>query len=361
MPQLDRCLRCGSGLRRELTRWSEVLPPRRAQRVERYVEAQAQELRHAVRAGRSGLRRLWNIFWYQVDTAKEDVIVRKSPTLAGLLSLAPGLGHVHLGRRDIGGRVFLACLACAGTVALTVHSWVSNLVLLVLLFAYAGEIAWAVAHARSLNDPRPIRRELAAGVFFSIGLLCTIYTAAAFGGYNYWRMGRMEFALAPAAAGMGERGRLAATREVLSRGDTMLLDVRRTTAAALRPGDLVMYRLAGGAPATIQRVLGIAGDQVAVTAAGFTRNGLAFGPGQEPLLPQAPLYVPEAYAQLHLQPTAMALAVPSDSYAILNYEFGFVEEHEATQNQGLRLIAANEVIGKVIAICNPPAHRRWLG
>jgi len=362
MPQLDRCLRCGQGLRRQLAPWGDVVPPRRAQRAERYVRERTQELRRAVRSGRTGLRRLWNIFWYQIDTSSEDVIVHKSPTLAGLLSLVPGLGQVHVGRPIIGLWVFLACLACAATFALTVHSWVSNLVLLVLLLAYAGEIAWAVACARSQNDARPIQRELATGAFFAIGLLSSIYTVGFFGVYHHWRIERMTMGLhATSLASLAGQVRPAMAGEVLSQGDQLLMDVRPAAIAAIKAGDLIMYRFGGDEPPAVQRVLGAAGDRIMVSEAGLARNGSVIGPGQEPLLPQGPAYVPEDYAQLHIEPTTTALAVPSGCYAVLDYQFGLMEGHEAVQNQGLRLIGTSDIVGKVIAVLSPPAHRRWLG
>ena len=355
MPQLDRCMRCGQGLRRQLAPWGDVLPPRRAQRTERYVQERTQELRRAVRSGRTGLRRLWNIFWYQVDTSSEDVIVHKSPTLAGLLSLVPGQGQVHVGQPIIGLWVFLASLACAATFTLTVHSWVSNLILLVSLLAYAGEIAWAVAYARSRNDARPIQRELATGAFFAIGLLSSIYTVAFFGTYHHWQVARMAMDLhATSVAVSGGRVQEAMVGEALSRGDGLLIDVRQATIAAIKAGDLIMYRFGGDEPPAVQRVLGAAGDRIMVTEGGLTRNGSVIGPGQEPLLPQGEMHMDERHPQT-------ALVVPSSCYAVLDYQFGFMHGNEAVQNQGLRLIGTSDIVGKVIAVLIPPAHRRWLG
>jgi hypothetical protein len=247
--------------------------------------------------------------------------------------------------------------------------WVSNVVLVAALLVYAGGIAWAVAQARSLNNARPIRRELATGAFFAIGLLSSIYTVAFFGAYHQWQVARMAMGLrvtALAASGGGVQS--ATSGEVLSEGDALLMDVRPATIAAIKAGDVIMYRLGGDAPATVQRVLGAAGDRITITDAGLTRNGSLIGSGGEPLLPDAPAYNPEVYAHLHVQPASWApLAVPSGFYAILHYDLGHAHGLglaggvEGTLNHGLWLIGRSDIVGKVIAILNPPAHRRWLG
>lgn len=368
LPQLRRCLRCGRGLERQLTPWSQVLPPRRAGRVGRAVQSSLAQTRRFLRTGRRGVRRWWNLVWYQVDTSREDLIARRSPTLAALLSFLPGLGHAYARRFLPALGLFAPFVLGAFGAALSLRSALSNVIFYSLVGLQAAAMAWSVAEVRRQNGDAGFSRRLVGALLLTVGLLSGLYTLGWLGLSRYYRPMVLNHDLWSARAVRAPLGgtRLVARRVALHAGDGVLVDVRPAARHALKPGDLVVLRRRyeypgfahphglGVGEIVVQAILAGPGDTLVAQRGAIWRNGR---PLRDEELPYIPLPLTQAAAALPPR-----FVVGEDRFAVVTYTLVVPAGHAGLEAEGrlgsLTTVRRSEIEGKVIAIYNPPAHRR---
>jgi len=352
LPQLDRCMRCGRGLARELTPWSEIVPPRRSGPVAA-VQPSPARTRRLLRTGRTGIRRLWNLLWYQVDTSDEDVIAHRSPTLAGLLSLIPGLGHAYVRRFAVG--VGLLALFAAGIASVLVasRSPVSTIIAYCLVGLQAAAVSLAIAEARRQNGDTVVGPRFVGAVLLAVGLLSGAYTA----GWvvmtrSYWPIAVVTD-LYSTETGMTPGGTQFVSRRLVFRlGDRMLVDARPRASGALKGGDIVWFRIPGyEGNLALEPVLAGPGDMLTVADGHVWRNARELTGEELPYLPTG--------GAVTVQP--MSFTVAPGQYIVSTYGFILGPMHaepEHAQVASFAAITRGAIVGKVIVIYNPPAHRR---
>jgi len=353
LPQLDRCARCGRGLERQLRRWSEVLPPRRADRSAS-TQASLERTRRGLRSGRAGLRWLWNLLWYQADTSREDLIAHRSPTLAGLLSLIPGLGHAYARRGLIGLGLFALFVAGIVTILSAVRSPVSNITAACLVVLQAVAASWAVAEVRRQNGDTAIAQRLVGAILLTFGLLSGIYTAgwvAMSRSFRPMTLTQNQWSAEFRGGTVGSR--FVPIRLTMGQGDRILVDVRRPTLLGLKPGDVILFDSPGWGDVTVQRIVAGPGDTLTVDGSRITRNGRALRRGELPLLPSA--------SPVRLLP--FSRAIDEGQYAVLPYalvspQHGLDIGAARAETYSFTTISRGDIIGRVVAVYNPPAHRR---
>jgi len=362
LPQLDRCTRCGRGLGERLTPWSQVLPPRRAERAQRRARAARawaghavaetlDNLREQVRIAPSELRRLWNLVWHQADTAQKGA-VRRSPTLAALLSFIPGAGHLYARRGDIAIRLF--GLFIGGLLLATATLWTSasNLILCLVLALQLLSMVWAVLEVRRQNPQVAFHGGALSAILLAAGILSGIYSGGAYIASRCYLLMGTGYALSSTCVTAGSTGvRLVAATAEFAAGDRLLVDRRASTRDRLKPGDVVFIETLP--EAMIQRIIAGPSDVVTVDAGQVLRNGHQLTGAQMPLLPSG--------GSLSIPVTS--ITVDPGCYVILPY--WLVEQHGGEESgaqrvygTGLSTWAGYEVTGKVVAIYGPPAHRR---
>jgi len=359
MPRVERCLRCGRGLRGDLAPWSEVIPPRREDRGRRAVQAglaysrQAiAQTRRAIRRGRSGLARYWNLFWYHVDTSREEVVAPRSPTLAGLLSIIPGLGHVYARNYARALQLFALFAAGVGAFILTLHLLVSDILLYGLVGLQAAAMGLAADEVRRQSGQPPNPQQRLGAMLLTLGLVSGIYTTAWLAIARVYRPMVLNYSIVSTRAlptGDGST-RLVAQEFALLRGDRFLVDARASTIRHLKPGDTIFFRTADmGEMISVQRI--VAGPNDVLTSA----NGLIRRNGR-PLSRDETPYAPAAGGAFKVPPRFF---VHEDAYAVGPYWY-ILGDHAAAQHPTLTSVPRRLIMGKAIAIYNPPARRRLL-
>lgn len=365
VPQAERCLRCGRGLRGDLAPWSEVIPPRREDRGRRAVQTglaysrQAiTQTRGAIRRGRRGLARYWNLLWYHVDTAQEEVVAPRSPTLAGLLSVIPGLGHVYA--RNYTRALQLFALFALGVAAfvLTLRLPVSNILLYGLIGLQAAAIGLAVGEVRRQSGQPPNQQQMLGAMLLTLGLVSGVYTAAWIVLSRVYRPMILNYTIASTRVLPAPDGstRLIPQDFALLRGDHFLVDARASTIRHLKPGDTIFFRtegLGGEVEAenlvSVQRI--VAGPNELITSA----NGRIRRDGRPVAANEMP-YAPAASGGFEMPPRFL---VGEDEYAVGPFWY-VVGDHGQVQGPTLTSVPRRLIMGKAIAIYNPPARRRLL-
>jgi hypothetical protein len=365
MPRVERCLRCGRGLRADMSPWSEVIPPRREDRGRRGVQAGLAysrqaivRTRGAIRRGRSGLARHWNLLWYQVDTSQEEVVAPRSPTLAGLLSIIPGLGHVYARNWTRALQFFV--LFAAGVVAfiLTLRLPVSNILLYGLVGLQAAAMGLAIGEVRRQNGQPPNAQLLLGAILLTLGLVSGMYSVAWVVLSRVYRPMILNYTIASTRVLPAPDGstRLIPQEFALLRGDRFLVDMRASTIRHLKPGDTIFFRTEGLAGAveqenlvSVQRI--VAGPNEIITS----DNGHVRRDGRPVSATEMP-YAPAASGGFEMPPRFF---VGEDEYAVGPFWY-VVGDHGQVQGPTLTSVPRRLIMGKAIAIYDPPARRRRL-
>jgi hypothetical protein len=354
MPQVARCLRCGRGLESEFTPWSEVVPPRRADRGARRMQAYRQRLRGRVRETITDLgeqvralpgdarllyRRLLNLLWYHVDS-QDRISRRRSPTLAMALSFIPGLGHLYARERREAG-VLLAAFAGALLLALaTMRTPVFEVVLAgVVCLQLVAMIAAGLA-VRSQTPDVAYGGGPVSAVLLSVGLLAGMYTTGLWATSHAFALAAVGYDLTSARIIPGRNGVTIASGEVVLRDGDRLL-IRRL--GKLNAGDIVLTQNLAGEDLAVQRLLAGPGDTF-VVAGEIRRNGRIIDADTAPLVPLE--------TNAHIEPMSWRggageyLAVP---YTVLEAHHGVAVDRQVSARQPASYYR-RDIVGKVIAV-----------
>jgi len=354
MPQVERCLRCGRGLQSEFTPWSEVVPPRRADRAARRIQTYRQRLRARVHETITDLheqvralpgdarllyRRVFNLLWYHTDSP-EKITGRRSPSLAMALSFIPGLGHLYARERREGG-VLLAAFAGALLLALvTIRTPVSAVVLAGIICLQLAAMIAAALEVRAQTPDVTYGGGPVSAVLLAVGLLAGMYTTGLWATSHAFSLAAVGYDLTSARIIPGRSGvTITSGKILLHDGDRLLV----SRLARLKAGDIVLTQDLAGEDLAVQRLLAGPGDRLVISD-NIRRNGRVLDADGTPLIPL------ETMSQI--EPMSWRggageyLAVP---YTVLEAHHGGAVDRRVNARQPASYYR-RDIVGKVIAV-----------
>jgi hypothetical protein len=354
MPQVERCLHCGRGLQSEFTPWSEIVPPRRADRAARRMQAYRQrlggrvhetviDLREQVRAlpgdARLLYRRVFNLLWYHADS-QEKITGRRSPTLAMALSFIPGLGHLYARERREAGVLLAAFVGAILLAVATIRTPVSDVVLAGIICLQLVAMIAAALEVRAQTPDVVFGGGPISAVLLSVGLLAGMYTTGLWATSHAFSLAAAGYDLANARIIPGRNGVTITSGEIiLHEGDRLLV----SRLARLKAGDIVLTQNLVGEDLAVERLLAGPGDRL-VIAGDIRRNGRVIDADSAPLIPLE--------TNAHIEPMSWRggageyLAVP---YTVREAHHGVAVDRRVSARQPASYYR-RDIVGKVVAV-----------
>jgi len=276
-----------------------------------------------------------------------------------LTIILPGSGHFYLNQRVKAFLFFFAWLAVVGLCLFTLKQSWNNYLLLFSLILMAAMWADAVVSANVINGHSlPFRHGVALG--FAFLFFAGVFAAA----LQFFGSNIISFTKLMVDEHPGE----------MVRGDRILVNHWAYLFKSPKPGDLVLYdpqrfTIQKGEDLTsvnieryFQRIVGGPGDHVQKAGRTYYRNGVSLNEVNRPIsgdfLPDFDLTVP---AGSYFIP--VTTITPGMGPALISgAPIGYVGEPGSIFAgwPATALVKSNEIMGKALAIIDPPTHRRWL-
>jgi len=336
MPGIDRCALCSTSLagRKES---ESVVPPRAKDRtIEQRLRWSVSRIPGCSRM----IRRFEEAFPHRSEEAPAATCPAPSapfPRLpmrsVGLVLLAviPGFGHIFVLHRDRQGlAMFALSLVWLGLAAAVYWTLIADLLVFSVIVLSMVSVGVTMDTLRRRSE-LPLQRQDR-----QIAFVCLMVLATYLGGYATTRV-----ALSPVVQIYTIQGNM--PTGAVSDGDTVLVwRLGNPTRGDIVIGSHTEERL------VIGPVVGMPGDRVSING-GLQVNGRAVGLTLPPLAEEYD--APRAYPDADGEPVEVGVGqywVAPSAYAAPNAEW--------ILNEGL--VQSEDILGRVLAVVGPPAHRR---